>query len=412
MAALKSGPTVIRWPWGCLRSFRIIAGLLFVAASGCRFDSTGTPGNDAGAPADGAAADAAATDAPVETGWLDGWSHRKSITIPAAQVAGDLGQFPIVVVTTDTDIGDRAKSDGADIVFTAGDGLTVLAREIEVWTPGSAELVAWVAVPVLSSETDTTIYVYYGNSTPPTGPSATDVWTAGYAAVWHLHQSPGSGDPDEIADSSANGHHGTAAAPFVNGDSVAGHIGRAIKFDGGDELISVDSIDLGGAFTISAWVNLINDSDDIRTIVANSGVGNQTDGFRFFINTVGSADEKLWIETGNGSDSDEASTADGTVPPGEWTYVVAVVDRAGGTATLYRNGADVTVDSSIRSDFAVNSPVEIGHMNNGANVFYEGTMDEVSIAAALRPSSWIATAYTNQGDPAGFTQFGAEETAP
>jgi biopolymer transport protein ExbB len=57
-----------------------------------------------------------------------------------------------------------AQTDGGDIMFTAGDGVTKLDHEIEKYDPTTGELVAWVEVRSLSGSTNTDIYIYYGNT--------------------------------------------------------------------------------------------------------------------------------------------------------------------------------------------------------------------------------------------------------
>jgi hypothetical protein len=69
----------------------------------------------------------------------NGWTYRKRLTIDASRVAGDLTNFPVLISTTDEDWkedsqaipGHVAQTDGGDIIFTAGDGVTKLDHEIE-----------------------------------------------------------------------------------------------------------------------------------------------------------------------------------------------------------------------------------------------------------------------------------------
>jgi hypothetical protein len=70
----------------------------------------------------------------------NGWTYRKRLTIDASRVTGDLTNFPVLISTTDLDWkedsqaipGHVAQTDGGDIMFTAGDGVTKLDHEIEV----------------------------------------------------------------------------------------------------------------------------------------------------------------------------------------------------------------------------------------------------------------------------------------
>jgi hypothetical protein len=69
----------------------------------------------------------------------NGWTYRKRLTIDASRVTGDLTNFPVLISTTDLDWkedsqaipGHVAQTDGGDIMFTAGDGVTKLDHEID-----------------------------------------------------------------------------------------------------------------------------------------------------------------------------------------------------------------------------------------------------------------------------------------
>lgn len=93
------------------------------------------------------------------------WSYRKPVVVDAGSVAGPLTDYPLLVEFTDAAMGAASRADGADLVFTAADGTTRLDHEIESWNAATGELTAWVRVPSLSDAVDTTLYLYYGNST-------------------------------------------------------------------------------------------------------------------------------------------------------------------------------------------------------------------------------------------------------
>ena len=373
-----------------------------LAVTACRFDPSPATGGD------DQPADAAVTSDGQPLGpWLAPWTHRKAITLLAAQIEapgdGALTDFPVAVALSDPEITAAALADGSDIVFTAADAITPLDREIESFAAG--ELVAWVKIPTLSATTDTKIYVYYGNPSPQ-APQA--VWTS-YLAVYHLQQDPGPGTAGDIRD--ASGHHdGTADASMTSNDLVAGQLGRAIRFDGSKGFIDVtSSTDVGSAFTISLWMNLdTNAGNGIRSLVSNSQDGSTTSGFRMFANSNGSSDHVIRFETGNGIQSDTALTPANTIAPGQWTHVAAIVDRAAGNAVILVNGAVANAaDSSIRNDFGTASDFELGRMEG--NNYFDGMLDEIEIASTNLPVEWIVTAFNNQHAPAAFYTVGTEE---
>jgi biopolymer transport protein ExbB len=393
-----------------LRVWLLGAGLL-----GCSYapDPAVLPG-DAADPVDSLVT----TDSPPdgsEIVWLHPWGHRKPITILASKIEapGDLGalaDFPVLIALTDLEL--AAATQLPDMAFTTSDATTLLDYEIESYDPALGKLTAWVRIPSLSETDDTEIYLYYGN---PAGlPSDGDaVWTGGYQAVWHLSQDPGPGGAGEIRDATAGNHDGTASGGMDPADSTDAQIGKGLRFDGTADFINLATLDVGNAFTISVWLNLDADSTAvIKTLVANSQSNFNRDGWRFFVNTSGTADRKVLFETGDGTNGSSLETAIDAVSAGSWTQVVAVIDRGNGSGKIFVNGVDATVNPGVQSDFLTNSDLEIARMEANGAVPFDGILDEVSIASTLRPPEWITTAYANQVAPADFVMVGLEQDEP
>ena len=404
------------------RSFRSPPGLTAVLLAGlaaaCGFKSPGTrdpdatiadPDPDAADPGADAGVDATVDAAP--TAWLTGWTHRKPITLRAQQIeapGGALTDFPVLVSVTDAQIGARAQSTGADIVFTAADGTTLLASEIEAFTPGTNQFVAWVKVPRLSDTVDTPLYVYYGNATPRAR-TPENTWTASYLGVWHLTQDPGSGTTNNILDSTANNQDSTARNVQSN-HLVAAKLGLGLDLDGTNDFLEFPSADLGNSFTISMWAQVAT-GNNIRTLLANSDSGFTANGFRFFVNSAGTSDRRLVLETGNGATAGVVRTATNAITFDVFTHVAVVVNRAMNTAALYVNGASVAVDTATAPNMATNSSYHAGRMKDGI-YYYAGKLDQIEIATTARPAEWIKTSFNNQSQPASFHSFGPEEQAP
>ena len=341
--------------------------------------------------------------------WLDGWMYRRAITLHATQIEAPgntaLTALPVMLSLDDADLA-RARPDRSDLAFTADDATTRLAHDLETFD--STTLTVWVRIPTLSATTDTTIYLYYGNAAPPaTTPEM--VWSESFLAVYHLHQDPGPGQAGQIRDATANAHHATAESSFSAGDSMSSPLGRAIDFNGSNSCITVPTVDVGNQFTISAWMNL-NAVSQIRSIVSNSQDGSNTDGFRFFVNSNGSSDRKVWLETGNGGQTNSVTTIANAITTQQWEHVAVLVDRTNGAATVMVDGAIATTDNTIRNDFSTASSLEIGRMKTN-NVF-DGMLDEVVIASTLRSVEWIQTAYKNQRAPMDFYTVAPEQAHP
>jgi hypothetical protein len=397
-----------------MRSVRRSVVVVALLVTGCEFKSPGARPDDPNADA-GVDAAKPPPDADPQA-WLHPWARRKSITLRASQIEapsdGSLADFPVLVSIADPQIRTGALPRGEDIVFTAGDALTVLASEIESFDSAvSDQLVAWVKVPMLSATTDTTLYVYYGHQNPPARtPEA--VWTANYLAVWHLQQDPGPGANGEIRDATSGKHDGTASTPMEPNDSVRGQIGRGIEFNGLDEFLDFPSMNFGNTFTISMWVASAGGFSP-RPLLANSTVGGDTDGFRFFVNSANTTDRRILFETGNGDQGsvDRAQTNQNAINMNVLTHVAAVVDRNASTARIYVNGTRADTDASIRSDFRTASDFEIARMED-SGFYFPGILDEIQVANTLRSPEWLRTSVNNQSQPGNFHTLGSEEVRP
>lgn len=104
--------------------------------------------------------------APESGVWFDAGSWSRRVPLAAApQPGGDLNDHVQLVEVTQADLTAIAAPSGADLVFTAGDGVTRLDHTVESWTPGSGSVTAWVRLPTLDASAPTPLFLYYGNPT-------------------------------------------------------------------------------------------------------------------------------------------------------------------------------------------------------------------------------------------------------
>ncbi|MCP3992392.1 MAG: DUF2341 domain-containing protein, partial [Actinomycetia bacterium] len=108
--------------------------------------------------------------APQVGSWLPqaAWTLRKPISIDPTVADSDELDFPVLVELVDAELQAGARADGADVVFTATDGVTRLDHTIESYDGATGALSSWVRVPTLSASTTTEIFLYFAN------PTATD----------------------------------------------------------------------------------------------------------------------------------------------------------------------------------------------------------------------------------------------
>src|SRR5689334_2953997 len=99
------------------------------------------------------------------------WTASRKITFDHNQVPSTQTDFPIVFVGTYTYLkstgngGEVTNASGFDIIFSsAADGSVVLDFERVVWDATTGAVEFWVKVPLLSSVSNTVIYILSGNA--------------------------------------------------------------------------------------------------------------------------------------------------------------------------------------------------------------------------------------------------------
>jgi hypothetical protein len=337
--------------------------------------------------------------------WYDsGWSYRKKIVIDAGQVSGteNLTNFPILINTTDSDWADTvngghvSQSNGGDILFTAGDGVTKLDHEIESYTNTSGEVVAWVRIPSLDYENNTDVYIYYGNHTGGLDESnASGVWDENYVGVWHLaEEAADTGTSNVYKDSTNYGNHGD---DYASATGQSGQIGNGQEFDGNNDYVDLGSpseLNITGNITLSSWVNPSSANND--TVIT-------------WANDYSSFSFHHTIETGyirfNGNNAGNKTSNSG-VTLNEWNYVVVTVD--GATLNFYVDGQpDSSNPQTLSTDSRTSGDGYITLSRNGSQLL-DAFLDEVRVSTVPREESWIKTEYNNQNDPGSFYSVEAE----
>jgi len=312
------------------------------------------------------------------------FGSRMKISFSGYNRGETLQSFPMLVLL-DTNragfsYGQFASALAGDLRFADADGVTPLPHEIDEWNTNGTSVV-WVRVPQLTGSNDF-IWAYWGNPlgvNPPTASTNGAMWSADHLAVWHLKET---GFP--FADSSQQHAVSAGIAPGV----TTGFAGKGEILNGTSQYLNPGPIDLGAAFTLSAWVKLDSAATNIQTILANKAGGWNSDGFALFVNSFQTADGKVILETGNGITGMTAVTGTSALPPGQWHRVTAAVDRVGGTARLYVDGIDHTQSSAVQPDMEYQATVNIGRFTNGT-LYFKGVLDEVRIEAWMASSNWV-----------------------
>ncbi|MBW2526468.1 MAG: DUF2341 domain-containing protein [Deltaproteobacteria bacterium] len=343
--------------------------------------------------------------------WYDSdWSYRKELSVDHQQVAGDLTGFPLLVrLDGDSDLAAHAES-GAELLFTAADGVTKLPHEIELFT-SAGRVDARVLVPLLSSTSDTVIHLYYGN------PSALDqqdpqaVWASGFVGVWHLSEPSGT-----RRDSTSRANHvAEHAGPIATtADAISGDATADFESSSAQHLTVSDAaqngLDLTGPFTLTAWIQAESQPGGWRNYLAKwAGGGDEANsGNSYYMaeNSAGAGHRVKFAMDGAGGLTTLHSTT--VLGLGVWYHVAAVYD--GAQMRIYVDGVPEG-SSQARASGARDSDTafDIGGKSSNPAYNHDGPMDEVRAADVARSDAWILTAFRNQAAPTTFLTISAEQ---
>jgi hypothetical protein len=365
-------------------------------------------------------------------GWYNSsWLYRKKITINESQITGssNLTDFPVLIsLSSDANLASNTQADADDILFTSSDGTTKLSHEIEKFTAGTGELIAWVEIPTLSYNANTEIYLYYGNSGATNQQdTAGGTWSAGYKGVYHLKESSGA-----VTDSSGNGNNSSSVALTQQGANI-GKIDGANEFDGTDDMVhfgdpSDGDLDFGtGSFTVSTWAKFTQSG---ASRLVSKGLFAWDSGYALETSWSSNGGAGGGIAFGVGAANSEANSifayTNASYHNDSWRHVTAVVDQAQKRLYIYVDGAAVNVDKGANTcgtdnntyiDFTSCTSFTASSTNpfvHGAHEtwgqYYDGVLDEIRLSNTAKSADWIQAEYANQNAPATFSTLGSQET--
>ena len=335
------------------------------------------------------------------------FEYFKTITIDHTKISGSkpLINFPVLISIFDKDLRDDVQPDGDDILFRIG--TEWLDHEIEFFKQNyndtHAQLITWVKIPSLSPSSDTTINIYYGNSTLWSQEKPAGVWENNYRGVWHLLENSG-----DAIDSTLYNEYGTVSGT-INQDAN-GQINGGYEF-GTNGMVNIEGtseghldFDANTNFSISFWINLDTTTGNEQIPLYKGGASPADEGYCFKISQEANFIQ-FYISDGN----DQQSSDQANIFFHNWIYITGVVDRTNNYMHIYKDGVEVGSAKSISQIDSLTNQKSLRFPWDSYDL--DGLLDEVRISNVSHSSDWIATEYINQNNPNNFYMIGPEQLA-
>ncbi|MCE2929485.1 MAG: DUF2341 domain-containing protein, partial [Candidatus Caenarcaniphilales bacterium] len=329
------------------------------------------------------------------------WSNRIQITIPRSLINGSVMDFPVYVDLNNfpNTFFTNCKGSGADIRVTSSDGITQLPTEIVSLSQATTNGEMWFRAPSLSSASNASFFVYYGNNgaTMPNAASSIGsqrVWSNGFVAVYHMNAV--TNGTASVLDSTSFANHGTPRGNMST--TTGGRIGTSITFDGTNDNVNIGSaistILNGNSFSVSAW-------DRRQAINARHYfIGRDISGPNNQHLHLGYRDTNFFTFSFWANDLNSVASYTTT---NIWRYSYATYNTNTNSRRLYQDGVLNNSDTS-PSDLSGTGNYFLGRADTN---FFNGQLDEIKISNKERNRNWVATEYNNQNNASAFVQVGS-----
>jgi len=349
------------------------------------------------------------------------FSRKITVAFTGAQSDATLTNFPVLVRMSPAIDGfsyaDFKRENCADLRFADSDG-NVIPHEVDTWNT-NGESTVWVRVPRLNAAT--TITAYYGSLHPVRAKDAAEVWSNGYAGVWHLGAAA---DATVQPDSSTNCFDFTDAPTYPGGmvNDVGGIVGKAVtgggRSDGKGQYQYSDSdgrLDGFAAITVEAWT--YQDHHDPGTadpfgVIVKKYNGSQAQAFSLMEQKLGTGSYPFAFYIDNVTNRVYSPIPQRAV----WNHVVGVWNGTSGYRNDYVNGTPQLSETN-RSDLCVGKLNKVGGTlilgNNwqGGVEQFKGVIDEVRISSVARSGAWIKASHDTVANP-NFATYTVETIEP
>ena len=295
--------------------------------------------------------------------WNKDWTQRSRITLDTGATGTNtteaLTSVPLAIRLHGGNFDFiAAREDGADLRVVGGDDKTPLPFHVERFDPVNELAVLWVLLPTLAPASDrNVIHVYSGNAKATAESRLATGLDSAMRAAFHFSAADGS---------DASGTQKASAPLTLVNDGL---LGGALKLSGTPAVWPATpalSVAADAALSVSLWLK--------ADAVASGTLWQQGPA------ALALQGGKLVARIG------AAQLSGGDVKAATWTHLALTM--GGGKALLYVDGIQVA-----QGDAA--TPALSGETRVGDGI--TGSLDELQVAASVRPAPWLALAAASQG---------------
>jgi len=319
--------------------------------------------------------------------WNASWGYCKKIVIDHTKVVKNLYNYPILYVNRSDSFAAHARADGYDFRFVNYDNSSRFHYELESYVSATGNITAWVNVTNISSQSDTKLWVYYGNAAANTRPvDERYTWDSHYIFVTHMNDSTTS----KVFDSTRNALFTGTKTDGANQPIVTpGKFGNCQNFSDDDIAFATGTnLNVGTLdYSCEMWLR-----PHSVAALAQTWFRYQDGVNKFYWYMFGGVNNYEYIKWGGTVTEAMAST---NFIVNNWYYMAYVADRDTSNY-IYQNGRSDPLTTNTGDGNANNVQLNIVFQfgrNAPATSQYYGRADEVRFSNIARNASWVNTTW-------------------
>jgi biopolymer transport protein ExbB len=327
------------------------------------------------------------------------WGRLDTIVIDHTKVPNtDQTDFPVGIIKTDNNFkstgngGYMQNASAFDLrIYSDAALTTALKYERVIHNLTTGEIEYWVKVPTLTTATDVTLYMAFGDASITTDQSdPTNVWDTNFKSVWHLKD----GSTLSGAESTSNGltltlvSTPTAGAGQVDGCAV---LGASATMTRASSTLNLTT------FTYEGWAKDVGASGATIQLFERGDGGNNVNSYLWWQSGF-----NRWVFGFNNGSGYIDKFYSASAPDTNWHHYAFVMNDAADLMKLFIDGVEVSSQAETSTPTTAGTQTFYIGSNRFGVSHWNCNVDEFRISGSARSADWIKTGYNNQSSPSTF----------